>query len=234
MTSRRVPKKVRDRNAQRRRNVRQSLATGEGGAVLPVRDGGLVDVELVRELALRETGGLPQLGDPSVDSRLGDGRLPLPVLTLHTLLDDSFSTGGQVPKRASLPRTVPAFGEMADERHKRPYPKGPRREVTPEWRARVDAVLRENASKNVSPRDRSELAREIRVHKTAMSALFGTAKKKPAQSSALVEPISKLLGIQPPTRPVNPDDELDDEISELTPKERADVLTFIRNFVRRR
>ena len=127
----------------------------------------------------------------------------------------------------SLPSYVQPYDGMGDARHPRPYPEGPRRQMTPEWKQLVRDTLADN--KKAEPRrvpfDQAGLARAIGVHKTAITKMFA------ADASALVDLICSVLGIPQPMRPANPDDELDATIDALDPDERAKVLKFIRDFV---
>lgn len=120
---------------------------------------------------------------------------------------------------------------MGDSRHKKPYPKGRRREVTDDWLRRVDDVLAANRENGQTPSTRAELMRAIDADKSSMTNLFGTKTKKRADTSKLVEPISELLKISPPTvETTDGTDELDTEIRKLSRADRVKLLRFLKDW----
>jgi hypothetical protein len=224
--SRRFPKKLGDGDSKRRRNSRKTGSLGSGKTVLPVTDGGLVDVELVRERLLGKTGGRSEDRDSLVDSALARS-------LRHASIVDIFSTKNQDRKRISPTGRVQLFESMGDKRHPKPYPKGPKKEVTDDWLARVDHELKRRADANETPASRAALMVAIGRDKTAMTQLWGSPTRKRAQTSKLVEPISRLLGIASSTIETPPDqDELEIEIRNLDPAGRAALLTFLKSWKR--
>ncbi len=113
---------------------------------------------------------------------------------------------------------------MAPERHKGPYPKGTRSQMTPEWKQAVRDALKKKGW------DQVDLAEAIKpkVHKTAITKMFQ------AQSSKLVDKICVLLEIDPPMiatpAPVKPDAFMD--LAAQVPEEnRAIVSEILRKFI---
>jgi len=92
--------------------------------------------------------------------------------------------------------------------------------MTPAWKASVRTALKNNKLANRSPSDQRQLADAIGVHKTAITKMFA------ARSSALVEPICRVLGLPLPMRGTDPDDELHQAIDRLDAKGQAELLRF--------
>jgi len=109
---------------------------------------------------------------------------------------------------------------MGDSRHKRRYPQAPRERMTADWKQAVRTALQNNKLSGHGPADQTQLARAIGVHKTAITKMFE------ADSSALVIPICKALGLRMPMEPVDPDDELGQALSGLEPAQQNTVLEF--------
>lgn len=79
---------------------------------------------------------------------------------------------------------------MGDARHKRRYPRGPRVEMTPQWKALVRAKLRGDNGWSAQ-----KLADAVGVHKSAIGKML-----KPEQTaSAIVVQVSRALEIPTPT-----------------------------------
>ena len=116
---------------------------------------------------------------------------------------------------------------MADPRHKRKYPDGPRQQMTEDWKVRVKSRLAENKATNAFPVDQSELATAIGVHKTAITKMFQ------AQSSALVEDVCRVLSIDPPLVAAAPDEPVIALVRGLSDEQKVDVLDFIRRHILR-
>ena len=109
---------------------------------------------------------------------------------------------------------------MADPRHKRAYPKGPRREMTQAWKHAVRAALKNNKQSNRRPSDQRQLADAIGVHKTAITKMFE------ARTSALVDPICEVLALAQPMVALDPDGEISQVVAALEPIQQKTLLEF--------
>jgi hypothetical protein len=119
-----------------------------------------------------------------------------------------------------------------DQRHKREYPEGPRRELTDEWRDRVKRKLAENAAKipPIEPTNAAELARALGADKAGIGRmLLPSSNPKAQQTSAWVDAVCDILGIPSPTVAITPDDEeAFSLIAQLGPREKSAVLDLVR------
>lgn len=110
---------------------------------------------------------------------------------------------------------------MGDARHKRKYPPGKREQMTARWKQQVRDRLAENSENDIYPRNQSELADAIGVHKTAITTMFR------AQASKLVNEICRILKIGPPMAERVGDD-LDDFIQKLSDEKRERALAILK------
>lgn len=94
--------------------------------------------------------------------------------------------------------------------------------MTDAWKLSVRQALAKNATEDRAPRDQSELAEAIRVHKTAITKMFK------AQSSALVDPICSVLRIDPPMIENRDADELSTMIGKLDDSQRIKALDILK------
>lgn len=91
---------------------------------------------------------------------------------------------------------------MADARHHRGYPKGPRLQMTPAWKARVLAALAENAKAGREPANPTELSRVLGADKAGIHKMLLTEQ----QASKYVRGTCKVLGLEEPMVPVADDE----------------------------
>lgn len=119
---------------------------------------------------------------------------------------------------------------MADRSGKK-YPRGPRLQMTPEWKQRVLTALALNAESGRVPANPTDLARLIGADKAGVhKMLLG-----PQQASKYVRAICLMLDLDEPMAPVV-DDEWSSLISDLraAPRDIQDhALAVLRTFVKR-
>lgn len=109
---------------------------------------------------------------------------------------------------------------MAPERHKGPYPKGTRSQMTPEWKTAVKDALKRKEW------DQVDLSKALKVHKTAITKMFQ------AQSSKLVERICTILEIDPPMIATPAKQDAFIELAAKVPEEnRAVVSEILKRFI---
>lgn len=92
---------------------------------------------------------------------------------------------------------------MADARHPKPYPRGPKHpklSVNKQWKKRVDEALEANARSGRRPRSRKELARLIRADPAGLNRVLDGDQG----SYKYAKQISELLAI-PPAQVDNPE-----------------------------
>lgn len=107
-------------------------------------------------------------------------------------------------KKKSLPRKMATSGvTMADARHPKPYPRGPKHPkspVSPAWKRRVDEALEANKRAGRRPATRAELARMAKADKGGLNKMLDGAQA----SYKFARVVSELLNI-PPAVVDNPD-----------------------------
>ncbi|HSK02001.1 MAG TPA: hypothetical protein VK932_12195 [Kofleriaceae bacterium] len=93
-------------------------------------------------------------------------------------------------------KAVPCYAQLAvhKSRSLREYPQGPRREMSDEWKAAVEAAL----ASHVPPMTRSELARELGVTRGLITKLLKPIAEGGQQVSALVPRICAVLNVPMP------------------------------------
>jgi hypothetical protein len=101
---------------------------------------------------------------------------------------------------------------------RREYIKGPRRQLSDEWKSRVKSRLNELGH------DYRWLESQIGASSGAISRMLTTQS-----SSALMEPVCRALGIAPPTTEVHNEDEmrLVEGFRKMTPEQRAHLLGLL-------
>jgi hypothetical protein len=85
---------------------------------------------------------------------------------------------------------------MADARHPKPYPRGPKHPklgVNNHWKRRVDEALEANRRLGKRPRTRAELARMVKADKSGLNSMLDS--DQPTYKYARV--ITELLHIPP-------------------------------------
>lgn len=116
---------------------------------------------------------------------------------------------------------------MKDARHKRPYPEGDRKEMTPEWKQLVLDKLAENKLAGITPGNKSELAKKIGADKSNFTAFF----REETTSSKLVVPICAALGIEPPLQLPQRRDALELLVAKLSDEQRGPLLAIVENLL---
>ncbi len=115
---------------------------------------------------------------------------------------------------------------MGDQRHKRAHPKGQRDQMTAAWKAAVIAELERRHADAADPawygRSQTELARRLGRSKSAVGKLL----KADQTASALVKPISDILGVQLPV--LGTDDEIAELVAKMDPKKRPLAVELLR------
>lgn len=101
--------------------------------------------------------------------------------------------------------------------------------MTDDWKSAVRRRLGENqaASPPVYPRDQTELAIAIGVHKTAITKMFK------AHASKLVEPVCRVLRLDPPMQEATPDPTAVALVRRLSPDQQDEVEEFVRRYILR-
>ena len=107
--------------------------------------------------------------------------------------------------------------------------------MTPQWKDAVRAALAANRTARRFPKTQRELA-------AAMGAIRGTeppdqsgiSKMFLAESSALVDDICEVLGLDPPMVEHRVDPEVVRLVRELNDQQQRDVIRFIDDFILRR
>lgn len=236
---RRLGKKVRDGDVERRRDQRDAIAARASDAILPVADGGLVDVELPRQVLLGEVALDSDLANPHLQNR-PIPRLqerPVPLSSLHGWIVESRSTIRQGKTNAVPLSGVQPSEHMGDRLHKKSDPNADEDPVTPQWRAIVKKQLAANREKNrangLRPRDPSRLiddyaslARAVDSDTTMMTNILGPVRvgskpKKLVTSSKFVRPISAALDI-----PFSSSKRLESVISRMRSLSDEDLRAF--------
>lgn len=109
---------------------------------------------------------------------------------------------------------------VGDARHKRRYPDGPVSEMTPEWKAAVEARLDEWG------KTKAWLADQVGVDKSAITVMLRPA----TMTSRLVKPVSLALKLDEPV--IGVDSESNDVlllVSQLTPESRALAINLLKS-----
>lgn len=100
---------------------------------------------------------------------------------------------------------------MGDQRHKRAYVTGPRRQMTPEWKDAVRARLVE------LDKTAEWLAKQLDTGKSTVSQMLSKSR----EASVYVDAVCSILGIPPPLEQVDPlVKALNDELMALPKEER--------------
>lgn len=111
-----------------------------------------------------------------------------------------------------------------DPRHRHPYPKGTKREATPEWKR---DVLDWMETHDISYEKLAEMVRkelpERKVDRRGLQKFLTTDQR----TGAYVDAIGRITGIGQPMRAA-PQDELDRVIERLDQTQRDAVLAFVR------
>jgi hypothetical protein len=95
------------------------------------------------------------------------------------------------------PKKAVSRRRMGKARHPRGYKKGPRKQMTPEWKKLVLMTLEANERANVSPRNIPELADMIPDEKCEKGGIHRMLKSGQV-SSVYVDDICDILKIPPP------------------------------------
>lgn len=112
---------------------------------------------------------------------------------------------------------------MADARHKRKYPPGERKQMTPAWKKAVIDRLEELKM------DKAELARLIGADKSIMTKLLTTQ-----HASALVPSICAVLKLDPPMQAIALEKSDEDRVIEsLSAEEKRLVANFVNHVIRK-
>jgi hypothetical protein len=222
VTSRRLTKKLVDRDSKDRRKRRESVAGRASDPVLPVGDGCLVDTEVLGEGLLREAAHLAKRGNAPVDRAVQ----PLPSLLFHADIVDRNSTLSQERPNPVLPNAMQLSVDVGDARHKKSDPGAEDDPVTDAWRDAVRARLEQNRHVNeragVGRRapdreidDYASLARAVDTDTTMITNILGPVRassqpKDLVERSKFVGPISRALGI-----PYVPSSRLDEAFARM-------------------
>jgi hypothetical protein len=112
---------------------------------------------------------------------------------------------------------------MGDTRHKRKYPEGERKQMTPAWKQRVRDRLAENKRNNIYPRDQVELAAAIgAADKSAVTKMLQ------ATASKYVPIVCRVLQIGTPLQERKEPDALDEFVEGLAQEKRVAALELLR------
>lgn len=120
---------------------------------------------------------------------------------------------------------------MSKARHPKPYNKGPRKQMTPAWKARVVEKLKENEAVGASPANLAELAAVLpKADKAGIYRTFNT----PQMSSSYVDAICELLDISLPLVEAADDEELQrgiDLLRSMSRDARRDLMAIAERMV---
>lgn len=122
---------------------------------------------------------------------------------------------------------------MSTARHPKPYNKGPRKQMTPAWKARVVEKLKENEAAGASPANLAEMAALLaKADKAGIYRTFNT----PQMSSSYVDAICELLEIAPPLVEATDEDlQQDIEILRSMPRDaRRDLMAIAERMVKKK
>lgn len=122
---------------------------------------------------------------------------------------------------------------MSDARHPKQYPRGPKQQVTPAWKARVLQTLTANARFGRSPASLAELAREVGADKGGLHTMLHGEQT----TSKFSDRICQVLHIDPPmiSNPEITEDEWDRAVSYMRglPREQQEqALSILKTFMK--